>query len=72
MDLQTLLKKVRYALEEGGTGALSTGEAIAVALVLNRADWLKARGYTMAEAIELIHAEGWISAIPQAASALRG
>lgn len=72
MDLATLVKKIHYAISEGGTGSLSTGEAVAVALVLNRPDWLKAQGYTLAEAIELIHGEGWIDAIPQAARALRG
>lgn len=32
-------------------GYLSTGEAVTAALVLNRADWLRRLGYTMAEAV---------------------
>lgn len=33
-------------------GVFSTGEFLAVALVLNRHDWLEAAHYTMLEAIE--------------------
>jgi len=47
----------------------STGEKVAVALVLNRADWLAAIGYTLAEAIERSGAE-WVAVIPQIARQL--
>ena len=43
------------AAKEGGEAAWavqSTGEKVAVALALNRADWLALMNYTMAEAIE--------------------
>ena len=47
----------------------STGEKVAVALVLNRADWLAEYGYTIAEAIERAGQE-WASMIPQVARQL--
>ena len=47
----------------------STGEKVAVALVLNRADWLVGIDYTIPEAIERSGAE-WVSIIPQVARQL--
>ena len=47
----------------------STGEKVAVALVLNRADWLGEIQYTIAEAIERSGVE-WVAMIPQAARQL--
>jgi hypothetical protein len=47
----------------------STGEKNAVALVLNRADWLAEHGYTIAEAIERTGPE-WVEMIPQVARQL--
>ena len=47
----------------------STGEKVAVALVLNRADWLAEHGYTIAEAIERTGPE-WVEMIPQIAHQL--
>lgn len=47
----------------------STGEKVAVALVLNRADWLAEIGYTIPEAIERSGAE-WVAIIPQVAKQL--
>jgi hypothetical protein len=64
-DLAQILAKTRDAAA-GGLGALSTGEALAAALVLNRPDWLAAMNYTIAEAIERIGPE-WIRLIPAAA-----
>lgn len=66
-----LLRKSRDA-ERGGRDAWSvqsTGEKVAVALVLNRADWLEAIQYTIAEAIERSGAE-WVAMIPQVARQL--
>ena len=42
--------KVREAAN-GGIGHLSTGEALAAALVLNHADWLAKMGDTISEAL---------------------
>ena len=42
-DLARILAKARDAAA-GGIGALSTGEALAAALVLNRPDWLATDG----------------------------
>jgi len=66
-----LLRKARNA-KQGGRDAWavqSTGEKVAVALVLNRADWLAEYGYTTAEAIERAGQE-WASMIPQVARQL--
>jgi hypothetical protein len=66
-----LLRKADDA-KRGGHDAWavqSTGEKVAVALVLNRADWLAEHGYTIAEAIERTGPE-WVEMIPQIASQL--
>ena len=66
-----LLIKARNA-KRGGHDAwtvLSTGEKAAVALVLNRADWLAEHGYTIAEAIDRTGPE-WVAMIPQIARQL--
>ena len=66
-----LLRKCRDA-KQGGHEAWavqSTGEKVAVALVLNRADWLAEIGYTLPEAIER-GGEEWIALIPQIARQL--
>ncbi len=66
-----LLNKAHDA-KRGGHDAWavqSTGEKIAVALVLNRADWLAEYDYTIAEAIERAGQE-WVAAIPQIARQL--
>ena len=66
-----LIRKSRDA-RRGGRDAWavqSTGEKVAVALALNRADWLAELGYTLAEAIERSGAE-WVAMIPQVARQL--
>jgi hypothetical protein len=66
-----LLRKSRDA-KRGGHDAWavqSTGEKVAVALVLNRGDWLEEILYTIAEAIERSGQE-WVSIIPQVARQL--
>ena len=63
-----LLNKALDA-KRGGHNAwsvLSTGEKVAVALVLNRADWLAEFDYTIAEALERAGQE-WVAVIPQIA-----
>jgi hypothetical protein len=68
---QHLLNKTRDA-KRGGHDAWSvqsTGEKVAVALVLNRADWLVEYQYTIPEAIERAGHE-WVAAIPQIARQL--
>lgn len=67
-DLEHIVMKSRDAAA-GGRGVLSTGEALAAALVLNRPDWLAEMGYTIAEALQRIGPE-WVALIPQAAKAL--
>lgn len=66
-----LLRKARDAKRGGrdAWAAESTGEKVAVALVLNRADWLDEFQYTIAEAIERSGQE-WVSIIPQVARQL--
>ncbi len=68
---QHLLRKALDA-KRGGQAAWtvqSTGERVAVALVLNRADWLTEMDYSIAEAIERSGAE-WVAVIPQVARQL--
>lgn len=40
-----------------GIGTMSLGEALTAALILNRCDWLRERGYSIAEALERIGPE---------------
>ena len=66
-----LLRKSRDA-KRGGHEAWavqSTGEKVAVAIVLNRADWLAEMEYTIAEAIDRSGPE-WVAIIPQVARQL--
>jgi hypothetical protein len=60
-----LLSKARQAMRCGrcAWAVQSTGEKVAVALVLNRSDWLEELGYTIAEAIERVGQE-WVAIIP--------
>jgi predicted acetyltransferase len=66
-----LLRKSRDAKRGGrdAWGMQSTGEKVAVALVLNRADWLTEIDYTISEAIERSGME-WVANIPQVARQL--
>jgi hypothetical protein len=66
-----LLRKAGDA-KRGGHDAWvvqSTGEKVAVALVLNRADWLAEMQYTLAGAIDR-SGQDWVSIIPQVARQL--
>ncbi len=66
-----LLRKSRDAKRGGrdAWGVQSTGEKVAVALALNRADWLTEIGYTIPEAIGRSGVE-WVAMIPQVARQL--
>ena len=68
---QHLLNKAHDAIRGGydAWAVQSTGEKVAVALVLNRADWLAEYQYTIAEAIERAGQE-WVAMIPQIARQL--
>lgn len=71
MSYEHLLEKTRDVLR-GGVDAWSvqsTGEKIAVALVLNRFDWLSSMNYTIAEAIHRLDGE-WLSLVPRVAKVL--
>jgi hypothetical protein len=68
---QDLLRKSLDA-KRGGHAAWtvqSTGERVAVALVLSRADWLAEIDYSIAEAMERTGPE-WVAIIPQVARQL--
>lgn len=65
MTLEHLMRAVRHAAAANGPGVLSPGEALAAALVLNRADWLEEMGYTLAQALGRID-EGDADLIPRA------
>jgi hypothetical protein len=66
-----LLRKSRDAKRGGhdAWGVQSTGEKVAVALVLSRADWLAEIGYTIPEAIERSGA-AWVAVISHVARQL--
>lgn len=58
----TLAHIVRVAklAHRQGYGVLSTGERLAAAMVLNRADWLAEMSYTLPEAIDRLGPD-WVS-----------
>lgn len=65
------LRVARLARDDGyGYGGFSTGEQLAAALVLNRADWLPELGFTIAEARERL-APNRVAQLPAEARALR-
>lgn len=66
--LQQIIERSRAA-ENGDYGVLSSGEKLAAALVLNRADWLADAGYTLADAIDRLN-PAWLAQIPAAAQQL--
>ncbi len=68
---QHLLSKASDAMRGGhdAWAVQSTGEKVAVALVLNRADWLAEFDYTIAEAIERA-GQDWVAVIPHIARQL--
>jgi len=72
VEYKHLLGKARDA-KRGGRDAWavqSTGEKVAVALALNRPDWLGSMNYTLAEAIERTGPE-WLALIPRVERELR-
>ncbi|UUZ66355.1 hypothetical protein LP417_35690 (plasmid) [Polaromonas sp. P1-6] len=71
-EYKHLLGKAHDA-KRGGRDAWavqSIGEKVAVAIVLNQADWLASINYTLAEAIDRTGTE-WLSLVPQVERALR-
>lgn len=69
--LSQILSKARYARAHCNYDVLSTGEALAAALVLNRSDWLDEMNYTIVEAIERV-GPSWMARLPQVATILAG
>jgi hypothetical protein len=70
-DYEHLVRKARDA-KRGGHDAWavqSIGEKVAVALVLNHADWLAEMQYTLPEAIDR-SGQDWVSVIPKVARQL--
>jgi hypothetical protein len=69
-EYRQLLAKARDALR-GGRDAWamqSTGEKLAVALALNRADWIAAMGYSLPEALDRV--ADWLAFVPEVARTL--
>lgn len=64
-DLAHLLGKARDAARSGPNG-MSSGEKLAVALILDRPDWLAAMNCTIAEAMERVGVD-WLRLIPAVA-----
>lgn len=72
VEYKHLLGKARDA-KRGGRGAWavqSTGEKVAVALVLNQPGWLASMNYTLAEAIDRT-GPAWLALIPRIERDLR-
>jgi hypothetical protein len=59
--LARLERMAAAAIADGELGPWSTGEQLAVCLVLDRHDWLQHLGYTMLEATERVGGE-WLQA----------
>lgn len=57
MNFERIVELSRTARRAGTPGPMSVGEALTVALVLNRHDWLRDEGYTMAQALDRIDAD---------------
>lgn len=70
-EFRHLCGKARDAARGGHDAwrAQSTGERLAVAVVLNRPDWLAEMDYTLAEAIDRIGTE-WLALVLKAETAL--
>lgn len=64
-DLEHLLAKAHDAANSGPNG-MSSGEQLAVALILDRPDWLAAMNCTIADAMERVGAD-WLRLIPAVA-----
>jgi hypothetical protein len=72
VEFRHFLGKARDAAR-GGRNAwscMSTGEKVAVALVLNKAEWLAVMDYSMAEAIERTGST-WVALMPAVCRELR-
>lgn len=57
MNLARVIELSKTARAAGTPGPMSIGEALTVALVLNRHDWLQQEGYTVAQALDRIDAD---------------
>ncbi|MGA0583201.1 MAG: hypothetical protein ACO2ER_04760 [Castellaniella sp.] len=65
-NLDTRLLAIAQRAAREGIGALSLGEALTAALVLDRNDWLHERGYSIADALDRIGTD-WAARIPAVA-----
>jgi hypothetical protein len=68
-DLAHLLGKAHDAASSGPNG-MSAGEQLAVALILDRSDWLAAMNCTIADAMERVGPD-WLRLIPVVARQFR-
>lgn len=71
-EFHHFLAKARDAAKGGKRAwdVQSTGEKLAVAMALNRHDWLASMDYTMGEAVDRIGQE-WLQHLPQVERTLR-
>lgn len=65
-NLDTRLLAIAQRAAREGIGALSLGEALTAALVLDRNDWLRERGYSIADALDRIGTD-WAARVPAVA-----
>ena len=64
--LRQMVSKTLDVRHEKSPGALSTGEALAAALILNRPEWLANMRYTICEAIDRLDGDGWVQRLREA------
>ncbi|CAM5220005.1 hypothetical protein CDEF62S_00543 [Castellaniella defragrans] len=65
-NLDTRMLVITHRAAREGIGALSLGEALTAALVLDRRDWLRERGYSIADALDRIGPD-WAARVPAVA-----
>lgn len=70
MDLLEEIVARSKEARDGCWEGLSTSEQLVTALVLNRADWIKKMGYTLAGAIHRV-GPSWMEVVPEAERILR-
>src|SRR5690606_16589460 len=56
-NIDTRMLNIAQEAAQQGIGTMSLGEALTAALILNRCDWLRELGYSIAEALERIGPE---------------
>ncbi len=70
-NLDTRMLDIAQQAALSGISAMSLGEALIAALVLNRSDWLRERDYSIVEALDRI-GPLWTARLPEVARQFHG